>query len=58
MGFALFPDPEVATCTGVFSHRRPGVLGPFELVWSSPRISVLERAGGSEKVAFLEVAPS
>ncbi len=58
MGFALFPDPEVATCTGAFSHRRPGVLGPSELVWSSPRISVLERAGDSEKVAFLEAVPS
>ena len=58
MGFALFPDPEVATCTGVFSHQRPEFLGPFELAYSSPRIFVLERAGGSGKVVFSEVAPS
>jgi hypothetical protein len=58
VGFALFSDPEMAICTEFSSHRRPGVPDPFEVACSSPRISVLERVGGSGKVVFSEVAPS
>ncbi len=58
MGFALSSDLEMAICTGFSSHWYPGALDPFGVAGSSPRISVPERVGGSEKVAFLEVAPS
>jgi hypothetical protein len=58
VGFALFSDPEVAICTEFSSHRHPGVPDPFEVAGSSPRTSFPERVGGSEKVAFSEVAPS
>jgi hypothetical protein len=58
VGFALFSDSEMVTCTGFSSRRRPGVPDPFEVAGSSPRISVLERVGDSEKVSFSEVAPS
>ena len=58
MGFALFSDPEMVICTEFSSHRRPGVPDPFGVAGSSPRTSVPERVGGSEKVAFSEVAPS
>jgi hypothetical protein len=58
VGFALFSDPEMAICTEFSSHRHPGVPDPFEVACSSPRISVLERVGGSGKVVFSEVAPS
>jgi hypothetical protein len=58
VGFAPFSDPEVAICTEFSSRRHPGVPDPFEVAGSSPRISVLERVGDSEKVSFSEVAPS
>jgi hypothetical protein len=55
VGPELSPDPETVACTGAFFHRHPAVLGPFELIQSSPRTSALEWVGGSEKVVFLEV---
>jgi hypothetical protein len=58
VGFVLFLDAEMAICTEFSSHRHPGVPDPFEVAGSSPKISALERVGGSEKAAFSEVAPS
>jgi hypothetical protein len=58
VGPELSLDPETVACTGAVFHRHSAVLGPFELVQSSPRTSVLERVGGSEKVVFLEVVSS
>ena len=48
----------MAIYTEFSSHQRPGVPDPFEVAGSSPRTSFHERVGGSEKVAFSEVAPS
>jgi hypothetical protein len=58
VGFALFSDLEMATCTGFSSRWCPGVPDPFGVAGSSPRTSVLERVGGSEKAAFSEVVSS